>query len=1536
MTRHDDLARFSPATRAWFAAAFVSPTPAQALAWAAIDGGEHSLIVAPTGSGKTLAAFLSALDALSSRPAAQPGVRVLYVSPLKALAVDVERNLSAPLVGIRQASLRLGLAEPQVRVGVRSGDTPEGERRRLIAHPPDILITTPESLFLILNSIGRSTLQGVETVIVDEVHALAGTKRGAHLEISLERLDELVRGSGARPPQRVGLSATVRPLDAVARFLGGLQPVKIVAPPAHKEWELSVRVPVDDLGSIQSSPSPGAHGRSQPRPSIWPHVEAELLDLVEASRSTIVFANSRRLAERITAHLNELHAERLGIEKPPAALGPPAVVMAQSGASAGPDGTSAPVIARAHHGSLSKERRAQIEADLKSGILPCVVATSSLELGIDMGAVDLVVQVGSPPSVASGLQRIGRAGHQVGAVSRGVILPTHRGDLVEAAVVTKRMLAGRIEAVPTLRSPLDVLAQQLVAMAIDPEASVTGSRSRQGADAERGERPVITSSRVFELVRRTASFAELPRSVFDGVLAMLTGRYPSEEFAELRPRLVWDRSSDRLAARPGALRLVSTSGGTIPDRGLFGVFLVGDQNAAGRHQPGRRVGELDEEMVYETRVGDVLTLGTTSWRVEEITHDQVLVSPAPGEPGRLPFWKGDSPRRPAELGAAIGAFLRELGAGRRGGRVDEALEEAGLDAQARSNLLAYLADQRAAYPDLPTDRTVVVERFRDELGDWRVCIHSALGRAVLEPWALLIQAQAQDRGGDQVSATAFNDGIVVRVPDTDADPPGVDLIAVDPERLEELVTAQLGGSALFAARFREAAARALLLPRRNPRARAPLWQQRMRSAQLLNVAAQYPDFPIVLEAVRECLTDVFDLPTLKRLHEDIAARRVRVVEVETAEASPFARNLLFGYLGQFVYEGDQPLAERRAAALALDPGLLAELLGSDALAALLDPAVAAAVEDDLQALSPERRAKTAEQLADIVRVGGPYTGAETRARSDTDLDADAAIDALVEQRRLARVHWAQSQWIVDAADLALLRDAIGVPVPPGYPTPEPEERPLDRLLIRWARTHGPSDPAVFAARYAIGAGVVGQAVADLAARGLLIRGRYFEDAPEQFCHPTVLAQIKRRTLAALRKEVEPVQQASFALFLTQWHELGELHGVDGTLSAVELLSGYPLPASMLETAILPARVTDYRPAYLDELLAEGEISWTGAGAIGAGDGWVRLWAGRPTPVVEPDRDEPTPLAAGILARLEAGGAWFFDDLVDADAASRADHLDAIWELVWAGRVTNDSLAALRSRTAGGVVRPQRVARVRRGGLVRARLRPPSPGAAGRWSAVRPAGAEAATQTLVDRLDRYGVLTRGSVLAEDPRGGYAPTYRALAEAEERGLCRRGYFVEGLGAAQFALSGAVDRLRAVEARQTAPDHDPTASRPLVLAATDPANAYGASLPWPSSPAHRPTRKAGALVVLSGGRLIGYVERGAKTLLTFDAAAVGDLARALADVTALGWLGRVTIRTVDAKPAFDHPIGEALVAAGFAMNPQGYRLRSSRSAQRTEESH
>ncbi|HEU4909196.1 MAG TPA: DEAD/DEAH box helicase, partial [Propionibacteriaceae bacterium] len=959
----DPLAAFSPATATWFREVFAQPTDAQVGAWQAISGGANALVIAPTGSGKTLAAFLWALDDLTRLP--QPSIehpnqkhrcRVLYVSPLKALAVDVERNLRAPLAGITQTAMRLNRTPPNVTVGVRSGDTSAADRRSLVSRPPDILITTPESLFLMLTSAAREILRSVRTVIVDEVHALAGTKRGAHLEVSLERLKALTQSAGdlstPRPLQRIGLSATVRPAERVAAFLGGSQPVGVVAPHAEKSWDLSIVVPVEDmsdLGATASVPNSGTtpsldDEQAPPKPpSIWPHVENRILDVISEHRSSIVFANSRRLAERLTAHLNDLQAERFG--EPTDPFPPPAQVMAQSGASSGRDGSRDAVIARAHHGSVSKEQRAQIEDDLKSGRLPCVVATSSLELGIDMGAVDVVVQVEAPPSVASGLQRVGRAGHHVGATSRGVFFPNHRGDLVASAVVVERMRQGAIEEVAELRNPLDVLAQQLVAIVSMDDAKV---------------------EELYALVRRADSFRDLPYSAFEAVLDMLSGRYPSEEFAELRPRLVWHRDTGVLVARPGAQRLSVTSGGTIPDRGLFGVFLVGEGNASGRHQAGRRVGELDEEMVYETRVGDVFTLGTTSWRVEQITHDQVLVSPAPGAPGRLPFWKGDAPGRPLELGRAFGRFVREVGA-LPPEAANARLGEAGLDEFAAGNLISYLAEQHAATGALPTDRTVVFERFRDELGDWRVCVHCPLGTGVLTPWALAVEHAARERYGMEVQATATNDGMVLRIPDTESEPPSAQLLISDVELIESVVTEEVGSSALFAARFRENAARALLLPRRDPKSRSPLWQQRMRSAQLLTVAAQYPEFPIVLETMRECLNDVFDLDGLLEVQRQITSRSVRIVEVETKEPSPFARSLLFGYVGAFVYEGDVPLAERKAAALSLDATLLAELLGKDGIKQLLDAGVISSVEADLQCLSAAKRVTTLEQLFDLLR-----------------------------------------------------------------------------------------------------------------------------------------------------------------------------------------------------------------------------------------------------------------------------------------------------------------------------------------------------------------------------------------------------------------------------------------------------------------------------------------------------------------------------------------------------------------------------------------
>ncbi len=1107
---------FSEATRAWFTAAFAEPTQAQAQAWTSIGNGENALVIAPTGSGKTLAAFLWAIDKLATEPVpADPRqrCRVLYISPLKALAVDIERNLRSPLTGVGHAARRLGLPEPDIRVGVRTGDTAAGERRKLSGQPPDILITTPESLFLLLTSAAREVLRSIETVIVDEVHALAGGKRGAHLALSLERLDKLClprgdepRTPGRRPAQRIGLSATVRPPEEVASFLGGARPVTIVQPPSQKRIELQIVVPVEDMADLETAdgfavpgtdpgPAPGrpgpdpfldgpAAGEGGPPPgdparrrSIWPHVEERVLDEIQSHRSTIVFANSRRLAERLCARLNELAAERSegGVERDGEAGGAPAEV------------------ARAHHGSVSRQERTQIEEALKAGRLPAVVATSSLELGIDMGAVDLVVQVESPPSVASGLQRTGRAGHHVGDVSRGVIFPKYQGDLVQATVVARRMLAGAIEELRMPRNPLDVLAQQIVAMTAMDDWDV--------AELE-------------QTVRRAAPFASLTRPVLEAVLDMLAGRYPSEEFAGLRPRLVWDRSTGLLHGRPGGQRLAVTNGGTIPDRGLFGVFLAGGDRS-GRHS--RRVGELDEEMVYESRVGDVFVLGASSWRIEDITADQVLVSPAPGQPGRLPFWHGDAPGRQAELGRAIGQYCRELGAA-GAEQAQERLRRDGLDELAAANLIRYLTAQREATGYLPDDKTLVMERFRDELGDWRLVLHSPYGARLHAPWALAIAARLRERyQGMDVQALHTDDGIVIRVPDAD-DPPPAGIAALDPDEVEQVVTAELGASALFASRFRECAARALLLPRRQPGRRTPLWQQRQRSAQLLSVASQYGTFPIVLETVRECLQDVFDVPGLTGLMRDLAARRVRLVEVETAAPSPFGRSLLFRYVGAFMYEGDAPLAERRAQALALDSSLLAELLGQADARELLDPQIVEDTERDLQRLSPHRACRDLEAVADLVRAVGPLSATEVEERCADPAAAPGWLAELAARRRLIEVRVAGEERWAAIEDAGRLRDALGVALPPGVPDAftEPVGDPLGDLVARYARTHGPFTAAAAAQRYGLGAAVVTGALRRLAAEGRAAEGEFLPGGRgTEWCDSEVLRLLRRRCLAKL-------------------------------------------------------------------------------------------------------------------------------------------------------------------------------------------------------------------------------------------------------------------------------------------------------------------------------------------------------------------------------------------------------------------------------------
>ncbi|WP_104081235.1 ATP-dependent helicase [Cryobacterium sp. Y11] len=1564
----DVLDRFSPAARAWFTEAFAAPTAAQLGAWDAISHGSHALVVAPTGSGKTLAAFLWAIDRLASESivpavpgapmpitrvpgAPMPITRVLYISPLKALGVDVERNLTAPLVGITRAAERLGLEPPRVRVGVRSGDTPAADRRRLVTAPPDILITTPESLFLMLTSAARDSLRGVETVIIDEVHAVAASKRGAHLAVSLERLDALL----SHPAQRIGLSATVRPQSEVARFLGGAAPVQIVAPPALKRFDLRVVVPVDDMSDLGPAPQrEGVTSASAPQTgSIWPHVEEAIVDEVLAHSSSIVFANSRRLTERLTARFNEIYAERLaeteasalvtvaqgnvGAMGTPAALRPPAELMGASGQSAGAE----PLLARAHHGSVSKEQRAFIEDDLKSGRLRCVVATSSLELGIDMGAVDLVVQVESPPSVSSGLQRLGRAGHQVGEISRGVIYPKHRADLIHAAVAAERMVAGAIESLRVPTNPLDILAQQTVAAcALEP----------------------IDVEMWFDTVRRSAPFSTLPRSAYEATLDLLAGRYPSDQFAELRPRIIWDRDAGTLTGRPGAQRLAVTSGGTIPDRGLFGVFMVG-----GEQVTGKRVGELDEEMVYESRVNDVFALGTTSWRIQEITHDRVLVVPAFGQPGRLPFWKGDGLGRPAELGQAIGAFVREVG-GLPADQARDRCAAGGLDPRAISNLLAFLDEQRAATGQLPTDRTLVVERFRDELGDWRVVLHSPFGTPVHAPWALAVSARVRERYGIDGSCVASDDGIVVRIPDTESEPPGSELFVFDPDELEQLVTDEVGGSALFASRFRECAARALLLPRYKPGARSPLWQQRQKAAQLLDVARTFPTFPIILETLRECLQDVYDLPALTGLARHIASRELRLVETTTETASPFASTLLFSYVAAFMYEGDTPLAERRATALAIDSSLLAELLGRVELRELLDPTVIDQTDRELQRLAADYRAKGVEGVADLLRTLGPLSASEVTDRMLTSQPespptpgapavsgalapsdapgAEAALLALATARRAIRVSiGGEDRWAA-VEDASRLRDALGVPLPLGVPAAfaESVSDPLGDLVSRYARSHGPFTTDAVADRFGLGTAVVQIALGRLADARRIVAGEFRPNGTGlEWCDSEVLRRLRRRSLAALRHEVEPVDQLAIGRFLPVWqHVGGKLRGIDGVASVVEQLEGARIPASAWETLILPARVSDYQPGMLDELTNAGEVLWAGAGTLAGNDGWVSLHLAETAQLTLPlpSAVEVTPLQQEILATLGSGGGYFFRQLADAVGSQDDSELvHGLWDLVWAGLVNNDTFAPVRSLLAGGHTAHHQSRAVPRARLHRGRSMPrpslPSrsgpPTVSGRWSILPVADdsptrrAHALGETL---LERYGVVTRGAVMAESVIGGFSLVYRTLTGFEEMARCRRGYFIEGLGAAQFATGGTIDRLRTFAAGVS----NSSAAQPAVvtLAATDPANPYGAALPWPALPGettHRAARKAGALVVLVDGALVLYVERGGKTVVALesDEAALTAATANLATLVTTGRIQKIAVETVNGVFVIGTDVGVALRAAGFTETPKGLRLRA-----------
>ncbi len=1453
------LESFSPRVRDWFLGAFEQATLAQEQAWPAIASGEHVLISAPTGSGKTLAAFLWAIDQLvSSEPAADRRIGLVYVSPLKALSYDIDRNLRVPLRGIGA----------ELKVAVRTGDTPQRERQAMLREPPDILITTPESLYLMLTGRAQALFAGTRWCIVDEIHAVAATKRGAHLAVTLERLE----AAAGHPVQRIGLSATQRPLEEIGRFMvGPRRTCRLVDTGVRKELDLEIRVPVESMVEPELTPAPEVDplaGGEATRRSIWPAIYPELLELVQSHRSTILFVNNRRAAERLAVRLNDLAGSE---------------------------------IARAHHGSLAREERTVVEELLKAGQLPCLVATSSLELGIDMGAVDLVIQVESPKSVARGLQRIGRSGHSVGDVSVGRIFPKFRADLLECAVVASRMRSGEIETTVVPRNALDVLAQQIVAIAA----------------AAGDERPVAVDE-LYALVTRTHSYSELSRSQLENVLDMLDGRYPSSEFAELRPRIVWDRVAGVIRPRRGARQLAVTNAGTIPDRGLYAVTLP----------DGRRVGELDEEMVYEARPGQTFLLGATSWRIEEIGRDRVIVTPAPGVPGAVPFWKGDGVGRPRELGEAIGAFARWAAE-----QTPETVQsEFDLDERAARNLVEFLREQQAATRVVPSDRAIVVERFRDEIGDWRLCVLSPFGGRVHAAWGLALSARIREELGLESDAIWSDDGIIVHLPDAE-EPPGAELVMLEPDEIEDRVVRELGSSALFGARFRENAARALLIPRARPGKRTPLWQQRLKSQSLLEVARKYGEFPIVLETYRECLRDVLDVPGLVELLTRVHRREISLVEVVTETASPYASSLLFDYVATYMYEGDTPNAERRAAALSLDRDLLRELLGQDELRDLIDPGALAQVEDDLQFLSELRRAANRDALHDVLRTLGDLAPAEASARVLPGLDADSMLAELLRERRALRIRLAGEQRWIAAADAGLYRDALGAAPPGGLPDAFLEDVPdaLSRLVVRYAATHGPFTTGDLKARYLVDCSGV---LSALEREGALVRGELRPGGSErEWCDPEVLRRLRRASLAVLRKEIEAVDQRVLARFLPAWQGV-DRHpasgaGVDRLREALVSLQALALPAEVWERDVLPRRIGAYSPAWMDQLCASGEVVWVGAGALGRNSGRVALYFREDLALLGPPGlarglgERSDRAHAAVRERLGAGACFFTDLLVDVELEPETLQ-EALWDLVWAGEVTNDAYAPLRAPRLT-LARAQRDSRSARAGRFASRRR--GTGAAaqvqGRWSlteslfraAVDPVARRRALGELL--LERYGVLTREQVLAEGLPGGFSAIYPDLTQLETLGVARRGYFIEGLGGAQFALPGAVERLRATAADE----------QPLVLSAVDPAQPYGAALPWPAgASSRRPARVAGAYVVLAGGDPIVYLERGGRgmqTLVETGDERVEAALGALVEEVRRGRIKRLALEKVDAEPAMSSPLRDQLIALGFQEGPRRLTL-------------
>jgi ATP-dependent Lhr-like helicase len=1571
------LDSFHPAVAAWVREQFDAPTEVQLRGWDAIGRGGHVLLGAPTGSGKTLAAFLSGIDQLFREPEPESGdrLRLLYLSPLRALNYDIERNLRAPLQGIKRHADRLGLQVPDITVGVRTGDTSQSERARQKRNPPDIFITTPESLYVMLTSATRELFGNVRGVIVDEIHALAANKRGTHLAFTLERL--AMQLDEGREFQRIGLSATQRPIERIAAFLGGTgRDVEVIDAPGDKQHDLQVVVPVEDMTAVGSkivatelsdldTPTSNANDTY----SIWSALHAELLDHVQQHTSTIVFVNSRRLAERLATALNELAVRRrleALVNEQRAAHEAQGLEWTDDTEVDIPTDLPPPLVARAHHGSISRETRTEMEELLKAGQLPCIVATSSLELGIDMGAVDLVLLVESPRSVASGLQRIGRAGHNVGDISRGRIYPKHRADLLEAAAVTRLMSRREIEPVHIPELCLDVLAQQLVATC-----------------AERA----FTDAELLELTRAAWPWRDISEDQFHNLLSLLAGYFPVDEMADIKARVTWDRDSGEVRTRSDAARVAITNAGTIPDRGLYGVFTVGGG-------PGARVGELDEEMVHETRLGDVIVLGSTSWRVEEITRDRVNVTPQPGAIGKPPFWHGEGAGRTVELGRAVGELVRVVAdASPNAANVDDPQlagvidDEDPVDAElveriqgdylcdrrAARNLISFVREQVASTGVAPDDRTIVIERFRDELGDWRVCILTPFGKPLHAPWAMAIEERLAVDHDIEATAMWSDNGIALRLPDIDVLPP-IEVLLPDPDDIEDLLVRKLGGSALFASRFREVATRALVLPLSSFRKRSPLWLQRMRAADVLRVAQEQASFPMILETYRECMRDVFALPELRTLLQQVHERSVRVVEVETRMASVMSASLLFDYTGAFMYDydGDKPSTERRVQALSLDQALLRELLGTGDLRELLELDAIDEVRSELQRTAENRRARSVDQLHDMLRLLGDLSREELVARTDPrEEQLDPLLDGWLEKLRTARravpVRLGDTERWISIEDVGDYVAVLGVQSPLGVPGVflNPSDDPLARLVGRRARTSTPFTTDELADRWGISPALIEPVLERMHSAGTILRGGFLPGGrTQEWCDPEVLRRLRRRTLSHLRREIEPADRAALARFLMGWHGLQQppAGSAAATRDVIMQLEGVEATPAQWERDLVAPRLSSWRGQWLDELIKTGQLTWMGRGTH-HGSIQVALYASAHVQLLAPPPDElPDDDDCRTIAEwLEQHGASFLGDLVSGTGIPHERSLAALWRLAASGWSTNDSWSTLRAGAAtpaqlakaarsadkaaaadaseAGPTAPGGFGTSRRAGLRtgrHGRMGRARRGAAagmpgevdvrfqGRWSLLPAARAhddERIAATSEALLDTFGIVTRHAVQARPVPGGFAAVYRALAVQEEIGNVRRGWFVEGLGGAQFALPEAVDRLRAVR--------EPTGGTPpvVVLRANDPAQPYGAVLAWPAHPgeAATPRRDTSSYVVLRDGELLATVSPSGRRLVVWDRSTMQDIARGLARLVEQRRVDRLAIEQLDDGPV-DPETVRAFAGTGFVRTPRGLRATPS----------